>query len=205
MFVAMIWRPTPDRMSAFHQAMEFWSLVGDIRYFDSGHEPFNRAASRNLAVRTAAELGHERLVVTDADCIPDFDALSAAWEAADDSSVRLPYTACNVRSPQNADMGTFTFTCGGVYVTTPDAWFAVGGQDERFDRWAPEDFAFSLAHQTLVGRPMARHDGLLLSLGHGEPDRHADAETDPNVALYRLYENANGDKERMRSLCFPWS
>lgn len=205
MFVAMIWRATPDRMDAFQKAFEFWSSVGHVHFFDSGHTPFNRAASRNLAVRTAVELGYEKLVVTDADCIPESGAVSDAWDAATDDAVRLPYTACNVRSSDGADLGTFTFTCGGVYVTTPTAWFAIGGQDERFDRWAPEDMAFSIAHKTLRG-PMPRHNALLISLGHGAPEKHADSETDPNVALYRQYEAADGDPERMRELCSPrWS
>jgi hypothetical protein len=200
MYVAMIWRPTPDRMSSFHRAMEFWSLLGDVEFFDSGHTLFNRAASRNKAVRRAVELGVDKLVVTDADCIPEMIALTGAYEAADDSAVRLPYTACNVRSQYGEDLGTFTFTCGGVYVTTPTDWFSAGGQDEAFDRWAPEDFAFMLAHETLRG-PMGRHNGILLSLGHGDPEKHADSETDPNVALYREYEAANGNPDRMRELC----
>lgn len=200
----MIWRPTPDRMPAFNQAMQFWSMVGKVRFFDSGHTPFNRAASRNLAVRAAEQDGACRLVITDADTIPEFDPLKRAWDAADDSAVRLPYDRCRVLDRAGMVLGEFGFTCGGVYVTTPNAWWAIGGQDERFDKWGPEDMAFSLAHRTLTGQDLARHNGVLYSLAHDrDTNAHTDSEADPIVALYRRYEHANGDVDLMRELCFP--
>lgn len=201
MFIAMIWRPTPDRMPAFNEAMQFWSQLGDVRFFDSGHEMFNRAASRNLAVRTAQAEGYDRLVVTDADCVPELTPVRAALEQADDIAVHLPYNLCRVFDTAGYPVAEFDFTCGGVYVTTPTAWFAAHGQDERFTTWAPEDMAFKFAHETLLG-PMRRDEGLLKSLGHErDPNRHADSESDPNVMLYRAYQKAAGDREAMARLC----
>lgn len=203
MFIGMIWRPTVDRHRPFMIANEFWNQLGTIRYFDSGHEIFNRAASRNLAVQAAAAAGETKLVITDADTIPDHHAVTEAWRTADDTAVHLPYTSCQVLDVDDTVMGEFSFTCGGVYITTINAWNAVGGQDERFTKWAPEDFAFKMAHETLAG-PMIRHNGVLLSLGHNrDQHRHDDTETDPLVQLYRSYEHANGHPEQMRELCFP--
>ena len=201
MFVGMIWRPTPDRMAAFNRTVEFWSQLGDIHFFDSGHQTFNRAASRNLAVRAAEKAGNWKLVLTDADTIPEHRPVLDAFVAVNDRAVRLPYDRCRVLDTQDRILGEFPFTCGGVYITTVNGWFDIGGQDELFTRWAPEDFAFKLAHETLKG-PMVRHDGVLLSLGHGAGDR-AEAESDPEVQLYRRYEHANGNPEAMRALCFP--
>lgn len=201
MFVGMIWRATPDRMAAFKRTVRFWRQFGDVRFFDSGHEVFNRAASRNVAVREAARAGHSKLVVTDADTIPELGAVVEAYAAVTDDAVRLPYDRCRVLDLSDRVLGEFGFTCGGVYVTTVNGWFNVGGQDELFTRWAPEDFAFKLAHETLVG-PMVRHEGVLLSLGHGQSER-AENEGDPEVQLYRRYEHANGNPEAMRALCFP--
>ena len=202
-FVGMIWRPTPGRAVSHARALEFWSRFGVVRYFDSGHVPFNRAASRNLAVRTAEAEGHDRLVVTDADCIPDVSALIAAVGRADSAAVHLPYDVCRVFDVNDVIVGEFGFTCGGVYVTTPAAWFSAGGQDERFTVWAPEDMAFKLAHDTLLG-PMVRHHGVLTSLGHERDEyRHTDTDDDPMVQLYRQYEHANGNVTAMMQLCFP--
>lgn len=199
----MIWRPTADRMPAFVRTVEFWSQMGEVRFFDSGHTPFNRAASRNLAVREAKRLGHCKLVLTDADTIPQHTAVQDAFAAVDDSAVRLPYNLCRVLNKDDRPIGEFGFTCGGVYVTTHDGWFGIGGQDERFFSWSPEDMAFWIAHKTLLGE-MPRHDGVLLSLAHDrDPHHHAESDDDPQVALYRQYEAANGDPDRMRELCFP--
>ena len=201
--VAMIWRPQPSRERAFMIASSFWATQGDVMFFDSGHDVFNRAASRNAAVRWAETNRVDRLVITDADTICEEQAVEAALEAADGSAVRLPYDRCRVFDRNDAVVGEFTFTCGGVYVTTPEAWWTVGGQDERFTKWAPEDMAFNLAHETLVG-PMGRHAGVLASLHHA-PDthRHGDSENDPLVVLYREYEHAAGNANAMRQLCFP--
>lgn len=203
MFIGMIWRSSPDRMRSFARAYEFWKLLGDVHLFDSGHHIFNRAASRNLAVKTAHELGHHKLVITDADCIPEQVPVVEAFYSVDDLAIHLPYTHCQVLNRTDQVVADLDFTCGGTYVTTVGGWNSVGGQDELFDRWAPEDMAFNLAHETLLG-PMVRHDGVLLSLAHeADTHRHSDSETDPLVQLYRRYEAANGDMARMRALCFP--
>lgn len=200
--IAMIWRPQPSRERAFTLATSFWAGQGDLMFFDSGHQLFNRAASRNAAFRWAEANGVERLVITDADTICEEAPLHEALSSADDSAVRLPYDRCRVFDQADNLLGEFSFTCGGVYVTTPAAWWGVGGQDERFTKWAPEDMAFNLAHETLVG-PMGRHSGVLTSLGHAaDVNRHDNSESDPLVQLYRQYEAANGDREAMRALCF---
>lgn len=203
MIIFMLWRETPDRVRSFRNAMDFWSMLGEVRLVDSGHTNFHRAASRNLAVMTAANLGHTKLVITDADTIPEAGPVKEAWSSVDDDAVHLPYSLCRVLDRSDRVVGEFGFTCGGVYVTTVNAWTAVGGQDEGFTAWAPEDMAFKLAHNTLLG-PMVRHEGVLLSLGHDQdPNRHTDAEDDPMVQLYRKYEHANGHPDLMRALCFP--
>ena len=198
--VAMIWRATPDRMVSFRRAVEFWQQFGDLRLFDSRHQVFNRAASRNRAVREAERLGHSKLVITDADTIPEIHPTLDALDAVTDSAVHLPYDRCRVLDESDQMLGEFEFTCGGVYVTTVNGWFRFGGQDERFTQWAPEDFAFKMAHETLVG-PMVRHHGVLMSLSHNRVSAKA-AEDDSDVQLYRRYERANGNPEAMRDLCF---
>jgi hypothetical protein len=207
MFVAMIWRQTDQsRLGPFNLAQEFWANYGGVHLIDSGHEPFNRAASRNKAVRVAEEAGVSKLVIADADCIPNPIALQEAWNAADDTAVQLPYTSCIVHAADGTVAGEYTFTCGGIYVTTTKAWWAAGGQDERFTMWAPEDMAFMIAHRTLLGKPFGRHLGRLLSLGHAaDKHRHQNDESDELVKLYRRYEAADGDPAAMEALCFQWS
>lgn len=207
MFVGIIWRPTPDRHPAFTRVFEFWKrLEAEVRFFDAGGDHFQRAASRNLAVRMGEKAGHQKLVIADADCIPDNTALQEAWAEVDDTAIHLPYTTCITHTADGVPIAEIPFTCGGVYVTTAQAWRSIGGQDERFTKWAPEDMAFSLAHETLLGKSLVKHPGKLLSLGHqADPNRHEDSEYDDHVQLFRRYEHARGDRAAMESLCFPWS
>lgn len=207
MFVGIIWRPTPDRHAAFQQVFDYWKRAGaETRFLDAGGDHFQRAASRNLAVRMAEKAGETRLVVADADCIPEPSAVEEAWAEADDTAIHLPYTSCITHTADGEPIAEFPFTCGGIYVTTVKAWWAIGGQDERFTKWAPEDMAFSLAHETLLGKPLVKHPGRLLSLGHqADPNRHTDTEDDDHVQLFRRYEHARGDRAAMEALCFPWS
>ena len=173
--VGVIWRETPDRIPAHSQVTDFYRSLGyEIQHFDSGHNNFNRAASRNLAVAAGAT------VIGDADCIPEPSALGEAVRDVGASAVHLPYTSCITYYPNGEPAGQFDFTCGGTYVTTPQAWFAIGGQDERFTLHGPEDFAFRIAHETLLG-PMRRHAGILHSLGHLRDPHHHEADDDPAI------------------------
>lgn len=193
MKVGIIWRPEPSRMDAFDEVMEFYRGIGfDIALIDSGDPVFNRSASRNAAVEAGCT------VISDADCIPDKTPLLEAIRDIDDSAVHLPYTSCETFHPNGTIAGRFTFTCGGCYVTTRDAWFAPGGQDERFAVWAPEDFAYRMAHETLIG-PMVRHAGILKARGHDRPPKSG-PDYEAAVALYRRYEAANGNREAMEEL-----
>lgn len=206
MFVGIIWRPTPDRHYAFQRVNEFWNQYAAPRYFDASGDHFQRAASRNLTVRMAEKAGAEKLVIADADCIPEPNALLQAWDQVDDTAIHLPYTTCITHNADGDPVAEIPFTCGGIYITTVKAWWSIGGQDERFVKWAPEDMAFSLAHETILGRPLVKHPGKLLSLGHqADQNRHTDSEDDDHVQLFRRYEKARGDRTAMEALCFQWS
>jgi hypothetical protein len=202
---AVIWRQTPDRLPAYDRVWKFYRALDFVQAItfatiDSGHEPFNRAASRNLAVREAQRRGFSKVIISDADCLPELEPLLQAVHEANDEAVHLPYTTCTTHMPDGTVAGTFDFTCGGTYVTTPAAWWAAGGQDEGFTGWAPEDFAFMLAHETFLG-PMRRHDGVLTSLGHNlDPSRAHQETLDAGTNRYRLYEAAHHHPEMMRKL-----
>ena len=90
--------------------------------------------------------------------------------------------------------------CSGVFVTTPATWWSIGGMDDRFTRWSPEDWAFRLAHETLIG-PLTRHEGAVFALHHqDQPGKMQGPEYDACVALYQRYVDAHGDAAAMRAL-----
>jgi len=145
---------------------------------DSWHQDFNRAASRNVGVREAQKLGCGVVVVCDADSIPEAAPLRDAIAGAPDGLLHLPYTRFVSLSPKGTAQylsATPWWLChsildwgdsvGGCWVMTPEAWFAAGGQDERFLEWGCEDTAFKVDCDNKLGATV-RHGGTLVHLYH---------------------------------------
>lgn len=205
------WRPQPSRIRA-HDAVRAWYeehgfAVHDV---DTGARTFNLAACRNAGVAAA---GTPVAVVSDADTIPEIHALDDAIAAARTSGMtHLPYAVGEYRIL--GDRGTaeffagrpleqcasrsFDFSCSGVFVTTPAAWASHYGHDELFEGWAPEDMAWRITHETLLG-PVPRHDGRVYALDH-EPASKIDAHLGAAGERYRRYLAAAGDDITIRGL-----
>jgi len=186
----------------------------DVIDVDSGHERFNLAASRNTGVRESQLRDVDVVILGDADTIPEAGPLAAAVRAADtDHRVHLPYGSYHsltARGQRQHETGTpladcdhadlSALACSGVYVTSASTWWALGGMDERFACWAPEDYAFRLAHETLLG-PLVRHEGTVYALPHADqPGKGKGRDYDAAVALYRRYQAAHMDPTAMRTL-----
>ncbi|MGE3795098.1 MAG: hypothetical protein AB7I38_14385 [Dehalococcoidia bacterium] len=208
------WRPTPDRLRAFHHVVAEWQLLGyEPVAADAGGARFNLAASRNLGVRRAEAAGARVVVVSDADTFPTALPLEDAVRAARSSNrVHLPYTeyrslglAGTLRLTRGAHPPEIPYqlvpgACSGVFVAAPATWWSIGGMDERFTVWAPEDYAFRLAHETLLG-PLERHPGAVYALHHeDQPSKAQGPAYDACVALYQRYVEAHHDVDAMRAL-----
>lgn len=180
---------------------------------DSGHDRFNRAASRNLGVRLAQSAGADVTVLCDADTIPEPGPLAAAiMGAARDGRLHLPYTRFWGLTEQGArdylsgrdalECGCdldYAYSAGGVLVVTPGAWDAVGGMDERFEVWGGEDVALKAAADTLLG-PTRRHEGMIVHLWHPPARRTGTPANDAVWELAARYRAADGNPEAMRAL-----
>lgn len=149
---------------------------------DSGHEPFNRAASRNLGVNHAAD--HEVVLVSDADVIHDSfwsgntQSLAAIVEAARDGKVHYPFTVCHYLDADATDdtLGgkvpdptrlefSISSAQGGMMMMIAATWRAIGGMDERFIGWGYEDNDWYARATRTVGWPR-HHPGILWHLWH---------------------------------------
>src|SRR5690606_21460484 len=146
--VVIPWRPQPDRVANYEYVCDWFRRHlpdADLIPVDTPHVPFNAAACRNEGVRQA---GHtDVVVISDADVIPDPDALNAAIRAAGDGRIHMPYTTFKsldkdtprlvveggTHTPQSTKSAT-----GGTYVATPAGWWAAGGMDDRFRGWGCE-------------------------------------------------------------------
>jgi predicted glycosyltransferase involved in capsule biosynthesis len=203
--VAIPWRPQSHRVHAHELTVaRYRELLPDafVMNVDTEHEPFCLAACRNLGVCHAELGGHDVVVLADADTLPEREPLLAAIEGARTSGrVHLPYTEYRALRADGTkqhrsgvpleDCNHFAMSssCGGILVTTPATWWAVGGQDERFRGWGMEDVAFLVSHQALLGGDMVRHDGRIYALHHESATKHG-PQYDANVELYRRYLDA---------------
>jgi hypothetical protein len=211
--VAVPWRPQPSRIDAFDRLLSWYAEhLPDLEVttVDSGDVPFNLARCRNLAVRSAG--AGDVVVLNDADTLPEGEPLLRAIDGASSGdAVHLPYDEyrwLGAAGSAQLAAGTPAVDCGfelvrgacsGVAVTSPGAWFAHGGQDERFEGWGFEDKAWVLAHTTMLGRAPVRWAGRVYALHH-VPAVRAGAHYDANEALLRRYEAASGDRDAMAHL-----
>jgi hypothetical protein len=212
--VVIPWRPAPSRLEPFQRVWDWYAThlpEARLRTVDTDDDVFVLAACRNEAVRTAPD--GAVVVMTDADTLPEIQPLRRAIAAARTSGlVHLPYTEYRwLGGTGSAQYAAGTpleaceyeqlvhGACSGVYVTTADAWWGHGGQDEGFRGWGFEDAAWYLAHRTLLGAPPARHDGRVFALHHA-PEVRAGAGYDANAARMERYRAAEGDPESMRDL-----
>lgn len=206
--VAIPWRSTPERDRAFRFVCSRYRALGlPVVTADAGGEGFNRAASRNLAMRLCASF--DVVVLSDADCVFAYDSnLARAIAEAVDGRLHMPYTAqhyCTADETANIYAGDLTPLpghegSGACYVITPDAWERCGGMDERFGAiWGGEDDQLLAAATALIG--VERHRGTVLSLHHADEFRPVGADFHrPNAVLAQRYHDARTNPAAIRAL-----
>lgn len=191
------------RLTVAHYAPVKWSVV----LADSHHNPFNRAASRNIGVEV--NMDADVVVVCDADFLPPLDAVLAACEGAlADARLHQPFTeALYLTEAETAsylageglpDRSGADLT-GGCFVMTPEAWFEAGGMDPRFEGWGGEDDAFRIAAETLLG-PRVHHEGVMPHLYHPSAAAFGTAAHRGNLQLLRRYVAAANNPDAIRQI-----
>ncbi|MEU2835330.1 galactosyltransferase-related protein [Streptomyces lavendulae] len=180
-----------------------------IRDADSGHDVFNRAASRNEAMRTLN--GYEAVLLCDADTLVEADPVMEAVHQAHSGALHLPFTLYRSWSrnatrrlldgeevDESKDADVLSGSTGGAMVMSPAAWWGIGGMDERFTAWGYEDVAFPLA-ATVLGSGVVRHAGSVWHLWH-PTDRNAESpQQQAGAQLCHRYIQAEAP-EAMRDL-----
>lgn len=168
---------TRDRVSEMYPFDHV--LVAD----DRSYVRFNRSATRNLGVLMAESYGAEKVVLCDADSIPEERALRDAIQS-EDYLLHFPFNEVwemspkaihNIAGGSNLSQLRNRAICragpsqGGIWVCRPDVWWLAGGQDSRLRGWGCEDRAMINAAHTLVGQPVF-HPGVLMCLYHDRAD-----------------------------------
>lgn len=168
--VAIPWRNDGGhREKSLQGVIESYSKNYPISLVDSGHEPFNRAASRNRAIALSTA---DVVILTDADILVEKEPLTEAIEIASSTdAVAKPYDRIRCLSPDGTDSywgGSPLLSChaeqdytsltGGVFIVRPRVWRDIGGMDPRIATWGFEDRVFltvlrmlAIPHPSVVG------------------------------------------------------
>ncbi len=176
---------------------------------DSGHDQFNRSATRNLIVELAHYQGADVVVICDADSIPEAYNLEVAIRRAyERSEMVVPFDWVKViayksvfRSytpyKQAMEIRTYGPSCGGIFVCKPSTWAYVGGMDERIVGWGYEDQIFLVALHTFL-KGYTSLQGILYNFEHPRgTDYIPDA---PNAELRDKYHKVFKNQALVRSL-----
>jgi hypothetical protein len=210
------WRPGSPERNAHHGTVRqhLRQLLPDAVHLDadSGHQPFSRAGSRNEGVRQAQAAGADIVVICDADTLVEAEPLHAAIATAADGVMHLPYTWYRGLSPEGTaayKAGVEPGHChaelehewatGGIIVIRPDAWWSMGGMDERFTGWGFEDAAARLCADALLG-PTIRHAGTITHLWHPPDTNLGSPQHTANGAHCQRYVAATGDADALRAI-----
>jgi len=206
------YRATPQRAAIFDQVrplVEGLFDFNEVVIMDSGHDRFNRAASRNMIARYAINKMVHVVVICDADSIPDREVLKEAiLEAQGDSDLHVPFDTVRVlpygrffREPTKyarmRPISTYGPSCGGCYVLRPNLWQTIGGMDERIEGWGFEDQIFLAAVNTFAGGPVY-HVGDLTTIDHVRDV--SDDHTAQNGDLVDRYHSVEGNQDEFRKV-----
>jgi len=211
------WREQPSRIGLFKEVKNWYktNLPGiEIIYSNKPGEFWNAAASRNDGVKRAQEAGCDVVIINDADTIPEIEPLLEAINFCQvGNMIHNPYSHCKVFSKEETfrfydgmklqDIhcrNVFTTSNGGVYVCTPEAWWSVGGMDEKFVQWGYEDSALEVAHIIIKGTKLVKHLGHIYSLKHQEQfhDKGYTENEQKNRQLYLKYLAISSPEEMLK-------
>jgi hypothetical protein len=201
----------------------------EIFYADRPGEYWQHSASRNDGVRKAQEAHCDVIIINDADTIPERSSLQAAILAAkEDRFIHNPYTICKYLSNEvtrkylNGEISLqdipsgvsskdwdangintiweVNWACGGIFVCQPEAWWDLGGMDEKIIH-GPEDLAFQMAHEIIKGTKFIRHPGTIYALSHNQREKITEQDhalEANNIRIYNLYMDANTPEEILK-------
>jgi hypothetical protein len=209
------WRAgDPDREAAHDYVTKHIASTG-IPWFDvdSNHEPFSRAASKNLG---AAVLRRDDvLIFNDADMIIPVEQYrvlaQTAWDTGQLVIGYVEYCALDQLTSERFYKGhtepfvnrypvsNVAFSLGGIVAIRNDRFIEAGGYDERFQGWGNEDFALAITCGTLFGNPLPRLEGQAIHFFHQHATLYVDDDQlKANAELLQRYNqitNIDGLRE----------
>lgn len=187
--VVIPYRPTPTRVRLFEAVMDWYQKhlpSATIYLCDAPGEYWQPSTSRNLGVAQATRDNCDVIIMNDADTIPQIIPLMEAIDSCRATGmIHNPYNVCVSLTQEGTDdyinnhnklikcqfSNSSTLACFGVIVFTSKTWYELGGMDEKFLQWGPEDRAMEYVHSIIKGQEFVHHSGVIWCLYH-QPQIH---------------------------------
>ena len=211
--VVIPWREQPSRVPAFNAVVAWYKEhlpEAELYYPNHPGDVWLPSHTRNDGVRQAEQDGCDVIVMNDADTIPQIAPLRATIMAAyRDNKLHNPYTRYRMledRGTKQFLAGTpieqchhtpFDAACFGTVIFTPQAWWKLGGMDEKFMQWGYEDTAMQVAHSMINGTPFIKHKGIAFALGHVPQPRNTQDYYN-NKELFQEYRRVKTADEMLK-------
>jgi len=214
--VVIPWREEESRIRPLEYLINWYSVnLPDAKvYYADKPGKWQHSGSRNLGVKMAQQEGCDIIICNDADTIPELQSLLSSIESAkNDLFVHNPYKECNYLNkeatqkvfdgqPINALLGVkiFNWVCGGIFVFQPEAWWKLGGMDEKIYT-GPEDLVFERVHQVINGTKIIKHPGSIYCFWHERIEKETKEDWDReayNQALYSEYLATNDPQQILK-------
>lgn len=195
--VGVPWKPGDNwrEMSWAHVHTRLQGVAD--RLIVANPDPFTRAAARN---QIADAVGDGVVIFHDADMLIPDEAYAKLARKAESGRLVIGFDQYRhlsidqtIKILHGADPWQMTtphmtqsWSVGGVFALTVEAWREVGGMDPRFRGWGGEDFAFAHACSLVLG-PIQRLGTPAVHLWHPHARGVDTAQDERNVALMARY------------------
>ena len=178
--VVIPWREEESRLKPLQYVLNWYSanLPNAEVFFADKPGEWQHSGSRNIGVRKAQEAHCDIIICNDADTVPEIASLERAIEAAkSDLFIHNPYTMCHYLnkdatqavldggSLNQSGVTVLNWVCGGIFVFQLDAWWRLGGMDEKITT-GPEDLALQRVHEVVNGTKINKHRGNIYCFWH---------------------------------------
>jgi hypothetical protein len=216
--VVIPWRKEESRVRPLQYVLNWYAtnLPDAEIFFADKPGKWQHSGTRNLGVRKAQEALCDIIICNDADTVPEIQSLLKTIEfAKNDLYIHNPYNVCNYldkdatnkvlngTNPWDSMQGvtSLTWACGGIFVFKPEAWWLLGGMDEKITT-GPEDWAMQRVHQIIHTRKIVKHPGNIYCFWHERKEKETkeDLEREEyNQNLYAQYLSTQ-DKQSILEL-----
>lgn len=178
--IVIPWREQPQRLKAFRSMKNHYQdffADKEIFWADDGSELFCRSHSINAGMKYFFDRGFDLVMVNDADTICEISSLHEAIDIAyKNNKIVLPYDtyvdfrkdgSLNPKVANRQDINEL-HPCSGSMIVPNAVYRDIGGFDENFIGWGPEDQEYHYRYYLKYGEKFKYVDGKCFSLQHGK-------------------------------------